>query len=124
MIARVTLGISRTVFLVGRYALKVPCGRYGWENWLKGLLANMRERRINAMGCEQFCPILWADRFGFLVIMPRVRILTDAEAMDTVAYHDFFRPTFERFGHWIPTENKADSFGYLDDRLVAVDYGN
>jgi hypothetical protein len=121
---RITCGISRTVFLVGKYAIKVPCGRYGWKGWLKGLLANLKERELIKYGFPQFCPILWSDPLGLVVIMPRCRILTEEEAMDTMQYHDFFRSTFPVFNHWIPTENKADSFGYLGDKLVAVDYGN
>jgi hypothetical protein len=55
---------------------------------------------------------------GWLLVMPRCepisQELTDAE--------------FEKFAHhddrWIPVENKADSFGILDGRLVAIDYGS
>ncbi len=123
-----TRGISRTVFLCGKYAIKVPSARSGWVGFLKGLMANMQERRLSLMLRQfpQYCPVRWADPWGFVVIMPRVTILDgDGPAMDGLAYHDFFRDTFEVMGNWIPTENKADSFGHLPDgRLVAVDYGN
>lgn len=115
---RITIGISRTVFLVGRYAIKVPCGRYGWAKWLRGLLANMQERSFGRAGYEGFCPVLFADPLGFVVVMRRAdpldRELSDAE----------FEAFVNRDGYILPVENKSDSFGYLDGQVVAVDYGN
>ena len=117
MIERVTSGISRTVFLVGRYAIKVPCCRYGWPYFLRGLLANLQERTWGRGGSPKLCPVLWADRFGLFVVMRRAEIL--AEPPTPMRFHQF------TFGESIPPiECKADSFGVLDGRLVAVDYGN
>lgn len=115
---RVTTGISRTVFLVGRYAIKVPCGRYGWSKWLRGLLANLQERQFGRAGYAGLCPVLFADPIGLVVVMPRAEILTGA----------LFDAEYERFinrdDYVLPVENKPDSFGFLNGELVAVDYGN
>lgn len=120
---RVTSGISRTVFLVGRYAVKVPCGRYGYEKWLRGLLANRQEREWSRAKYPELCPVLFADPLGLVVIMPRCEILT--RELTGLEYHAFFGPINEATRSYrVPTENKPDSFGYLNGRLVAVDYGN
>lgn len=115
---RVTEGISRTVFLVGPYAIKVPCGRYGWEKWLRGLLANMQERRFGRLGWEGVCPVLLADPLGLVVVMPRCRpvpgYFTDS----------YYERLINRGDYRIPAENKPDSWGILNGKTVAVDYGN
>ena len=51
--------------------------------------------------------------------MHRARVLTDEEfvALDMKAWLD-------RGDYMVPAECKADSFGYVEGRLVAVDYGN
>lgn len=121
-ITRVTLGISRTVFLVGGYAIKVPCGRYGWAKWLRGLLANLQERQWSRFGYPELCPVLFADPLGLVVIMPRAEILT--RQLDPREYMEFFGEIYPKRGYRIPSENKPDSFGYVNGRLVAVDYGN
>jgi len=115
---RITLGISRTVFLVGRYAIKVPCGRYGWNKWLRGLLANLQEREMSKMRDPRLCPVLLSDPLGLVVVMPRVAVCQQELTGD-----EFFWFT-HRGEYVLPVENKADSFGYLNGALVAVDYGN
>lgn len=115
---RVTLGISRTVYLVGPYAIKVPCARYGWAKWLRGLIANLQERSIGRAGLEGVCPVLFADPLGFVVVMPRAEPLPGD--LSAEAYDRFVN----RADYVIPAENKADSFGYLNGELVALDYGN
>lgn len=117
-VARVTLGITRTVFLVGRYAIKVPCGRYGWAKWLRGLLANLQERQWSRAKIAGLCPVVFSDPLGLVVVMPRVDILD--EPLHAVTFERFTNRTGVR----LPVENKADSFGYLNGWLVAVDYGN
>lgn len=51
--------------------------------------------------------------------MPKVRTLTDDEfcAMD-------FKVFTENDDYYVPVEEKANSFGWLDDKIVAIDYGN
>jgi hypothetical protein len=137
MIQRKTAGITRTVYLVGDIAIKVANGRYTWQHWLKGLIANLKERERHTYNLPQLCPVLWSDPWGVVVVQRRAATLTDeqharlfgAEAPEPGGgwyYMEFFdTPEFkEKFGNWIPTENKPDSFGYLDGRLVAVDYAN
>ena len=111
-------GSTRVVFLVGRWAVKIP----SWTEWrlfLLGLLANMQETRLSRCCWPELCPVLFALPGGFLIIMRRARELTDGEflALD----HEGF---IERGGYVIPVEAKSSSFGWLDGKIVAIDYGN
>lgn len=123
MIHLVSTGVSREVLLVGRWAAKVPKLRYGWRAFLHGLLANMQEAQWGEMaaheGDDHFCPVVWALPGGWLVVQRRARPLTYAEWM-ALDVDDFL----ERGTYAIPAERKQDSFGILDGRVVAVDFGN
>lgn len=115
---RLACGVTRTVILVGRLALKFPAVGE-WRLFLLGLLANMQERQFGRAGWPELCPVLWSIPGGWLVVMARAREMTteEFEAFD-----------FDRFvlggTYVVPVERKADSFGWLDGRVVAIDYGN
>ena len=117
-------GITRTVLLIGRYAVKVPCLRYSgqrWKGFLRGLMANMQERMLGELQWPELCPVVFAVPGGFLLVMRRARMMTGAEwSTFRVGFYDFItKPD----GAVIPVEDKPDSFGWLDGRVVAVDYG-
>lgn len=107
--ALVTEGLNRLVILTPRHAIKVPSLRC-WRDFLFGLLNNMTE----AEDCDRepfYCPVLWSAPLGLAIVMPRVRVLTEAE---------FPSVTLPRGGC---VEHKPSSWGWLGDRLVAIDYG-
>jgi hypothetical protein len=111
-------GFTRTVLLVGGWAVKVPCCRYGWRIFLAGLLCNIQERTWAAAGIPECCPVLWADPLGFVVVMRRIetlgRELTEQEFLA-------FRETAS---YLVPCENKPHHFGWWNGKMVTVDYGS
>lgn len=110
-------GCTRLVLLVGPWAVKVPNVLRGWRDAVWGLLGNMQEAAFSAAGWPELCPVLWRVPGGFLVVMPRARIMTDEEfaAFDAAAFCD---------ARGVPAQNKPTSFGFLPDgRVVCVDYG-
>ena len=115
---RIAYGCTRTVFLIGRWAFKFP-SIFEWQLFLLGLLANMQERTFSCTGWPELCPVIWSIPGGWLVIMRRAREMTceewgDFDAEKWCNHDDYI----------IPAEPKEDSFGWLDGRIVAVDYGN
>lgn len=134
-------GVTREVFLVGQWAIKVPRMCYGWRSFLQGLLANLQEVDFWSTRWPTLCPVLFAIPGGWLVVMRRARPLTDQEwaAFDYPSFvtmgchyaaanlemqHGNPRPGAEPEGGMVPVENKQDSFGVLNGVIVAVDYGN
>lgn len=104
-------GRNRLVLLVGPLAIKLPSPRC-WRDFLFGLLNNLNEAAWHGeQACH--CPVLWSAPLGLAVVMPRATILDDA--------------AFRTLDHMIPrlpgVERKASSWGWLGERLVAVDYG-
>jgi hypothetical protein len=110
------LGATRLVLLIGPLALKLPRPS-SWRGFLHGLLSNLQERRFAAARWPELCPVLWADPWGLLVVMPR------ADPAPKLSRRDYLRFT-KRPDYTVPVEHKTDSFGLLDGHLVAIDYGS
>ena len=112
----VVLGATRAVLLVGRLAVKVP--RIStWRTFLNGLLANMQEREFARTGWPELCPVVFSVPGGWLLVMRRAEPLSDAE---WCTVHPEWA---DREEYAVPVEMKRDSFGVLDGRIVAIDYG-
>jgi len=108
------------VILLSRWAIKFPTVQ-SWTLFLRGLLANMQERDFYKWETpikHLVCPVLFCAPGGFFLLMPRCaplnRDLTDDE----------IRPFYCGDGFEVPVEDKSSSFGILDGRIVAVDYGS
>ena len=61
----------------------------------------------------RLCPILYADRFGLVVVMRRARV-----PVDPAEFMALEPPYPDTTG-----EPKPENFGWLDDQIVEVDYG-
>ena len=114
-------GSTRIVVCIGSVAIKLP--RFDrWRNFLLGLLANLQERDFSSCGWPELCPVIWAAPGGFLSLMKRARPMTEAE-FEVFDWDMWARKSLED-DYFVPVEPKVSSFGWMDGRLVAVDYGN
>lgn len=135
-------GATRTVILVGRWAVKLPRLGAGWRPFLRGLCANGIEREWwRDTRDPRLCPVLFGVPGGWLLVMPRCEPIGEPDENDEPERYLEHVGQLEAFCGAdgtlsIPAELKADSFGWLDGkdasgepqehlgRLVAVDYGN
>jgi hypothetical protein len=112
-------GCTRLVILTKNYAFKFPnCidKGYRWRGLLQGLLANMNECTWwYGTKWNTLCPIIFHLPFGCLNVMPRLQILTDDEYLNNS--HIYNRTYY-------PCEPKSNSYGWLNERIVVIDYGN
>lgn len=112
-------GCTRIVILTKNYAFKLPNFIGGWRLFLTGLLCNMQERLFAATGWPELCPVVFSISGGWLIIMRR------AKEMAVDEFLDFDSQAWADKGtHVIPCEHKANSFGWLDGKVVCVDYGS
>lgn len=109
-------GATRLVIISKRRAYKLPL-LHSWKHFLTGLLANMQERLFSQAGWPELCPVLFSLPGGWLVVMPRVDVCRPHDVLD-------FETLCDRGDYVLPVEHKNDSFGWLDGRLVAIDYGS
>lgn len=111
-------GATRVVILTARYAIKVP-SFYSWKMFLLGLLGNMQERSFSKMNDQRLCPVLFSVPGGFCNVMPKADVMAPEE------FIEFDYDGYVNGDHApIPVERKWNSFGWLDGRVVAIDYGS
>lgn len=67
---------------------------------------------------KKVCPIIAYIPGGWLVVMPKAKILEDAE----IEKRDLISFCHIEDNCNIPAEYKPDSFGWLNGKLVAIDY--
>lgn len=111
-------GSTRIVFLIGGYAIKFPDPTCEWRLFLQGLLANMQERVFGTTKWGKLCPVVFSLPGGWLVVMRRAAPLSAAD------FAGMDESWLEEPDYRIPAEFKQNSFGWLDGRIVAIDYGN
>ncbi|OED34275.1 hypothetical protein AB832_07920 [Flavobacteriaceae bacterium (ex Bugula neritina AB1)] len=128
-------GSLRVVYLIGGLAFKFPTIS-SWEHFLRGLLANMEEvhlwkNRSNVEFGFLLCPVRFSLPFGLLVVMKRAKVMTDEDFLDreeeikTLTNAELFTPkvgnpfVFNSIG-----ELKPSSWGFIDNKIIVVDYGN
>lgn len=103
-------GVTREVILIGKYAVKLPSIR-SWKLFLTGLLCNMNEQQFSGFD-DDLCPVIFGLWGGWVNIMPRCSKAGPwSHGMSQICTKLGF------------VERKECSFGLLNGRLVAVDYG-
>ena len=120
-------GGTRIVILTERLALKFPRIN-SWKHFVQGMLSNMTEGQWKDYGNRHLCPIKYSNRFGLLVVMVRAQEVTDKEKFKEdlsqlledeskgISPYDLGVDFFEYDGF-------PKNFGYIDGRLVKIDYG-
>jgi hypothetical protein len=110
-------GVTRTVFLIGRWAVKVPSARAHGDGlagvlWSlsRGISANLSEREWTAFGGEAVCPVLFSVA-GLVNVYPRCAPVPADRVVD-----------YDSIGFVGPTDNKPHNVGLLRGRLVWIDY--
>lgn len=119
-------GASRLVLLVGGVAIKAPCIKREsvlsrWGQVQQGRNCNRAERDAWRAGkFPHLCPILWADPFGWIVVMRRAAPMSATEFDAWFHSDDWPHIPFEP----APYELKNEDAGRLPcGRRVMIDYG-
>jgi hypothetical protein len=112
-------GSNRRVLLTKHYVVKLPrlrhpgCGMRS-NRWERELWSRWRPLFPT---WEHLCPVLLADPFGLIVVMPRARAPDDYAVISAAIECD-------ADCHPQPTvEYRADEYGVVGGRVVCFDYG-
>ena len=107
-------GMTRNVLLIWKYAIKIPTFR-SWKLFLRGLLANMQENEFSGVWPE-LCPVVFSVPGGVCSVMIRAEPISEKQ----------FDLEFEKIPEHIViiAESKSQNYGYLNGKLVAIDYGS
>ena len=109
-------GSTRWVFVAKKFVYKIP-SLYSFKHFLLGLLANMQE--VEFSKCKDFketlCPIKFYFSLGFLVVMPKARILEPNEVSKDflkeflLVEEDEFQDEFHIYEDLISNQQLAES---------------
>jgi hypothetical protein len=115
----VSHGTTRVTLCVGRYAIKIAKGPRGsiCNEFESALWTRTTETRR-----KMLCPILATMPFGIAVVMPWARPLTENEKNYLIKTDGFPDWDYVPPDETAPFEYKASDWGWLDGRLVALDY--
>lgn len=124
-------GITRTVLLVGSWAIKVPSFRGGSVGGARGRLQGFAQGYLSNLSERTWCsyepwegrvaPVLRSWLFGLVQVYPRCRPMDlDDWSWDAGwTYHGkLMLPLLDPS----PGDFKPDNFGWLAGRLVRLDY--
>ncbi|EPU3084357.1 hypothetical protein ACVV2V_002700 [Escherichia coli] len=122
-----TNGGTRIVILTERLALKFPRVD-SWRCFVQGLLSNMTEGQWRDFGNKHLCPIKYSNRFGLLVVMARAQEVTNEEKFkedlsQLLEDESVGVDPCELGVDFFEYDGTSKNFGYIDGRLVKIDYG-
>jgi hypothetical protein len=129
---KILYGCTRFVILTKNYVIKIPQFKYEWRHFLLGLLANMQEVAFSKIEDDRFCPVFFSLPGGCMVIMPRCKEISREEFydLDVIRFwpdksEDYHPDNMcKRVNFNVPVENREDSFGWYNNKIVAIDYGS
>uniref|UniRef100_A0A6M3JM59 Uncharacterized protein n=1 Tax=viral metagenome TaxID=1070528 RepID=A0A6M3JM59_9ZZZZ len=119
---KINFGCHRLVFIFKRIVIKFPNFYYAimhkphlyYLSWtLKGIKGNIQESKLFKLN-NCYYPILFSFPLGLFIIMKRADELKDSE----IDLEKFMKEKN------ITVENKMDSFGLLNNKIVCIDYEN
>lgn len=118
--ARIIKGSTRIVVTLGHYVLKLPRNN-------EGRLCNHHEalvwRRSRERRRALLCPVVFGGPFGLFVLMRRAEVADEHdEKWRTARDAAYLAWDYVPPDDVCPFEPKADDWGWLDGRLVAIDY--
>lgn len=119
-------GSTRTTILIGKFAIKIPSfvGKE-FRLFLLGLVGNIDEHwRSHCHFNNAVNPVIFHIPGGWLNVYRRAEPLTEIQwiSFDYHYHCNYTCRLVDRFVHMNFIENKYDSFGIVDDKIVAVDY--
>lgn len=107
-------GVTRIVLLIGSYAIKFPNPLYCHSHFLQGCYANWSERQLTKrfnIYQHKISPTFFCAWFGLFSVQRRVLELNRDLSSKEVEY-------FKE----LTSDIKKENFGWLEERLVCVDY--
>lgn len=132
-------GISRIVIEMDDVVIKVPNFTYSWYHFLWGLCSNIEENNIWKWNSGKYekgkshllCPVKWCSWGGWILVMKKADVDRHYREVCNSPRNEGISSDEEvklRYKDWIEVgfggDDKCDNYGYIDDRLVKVDYPN
>ncbi|KAB3419167.1 hypothetical protein F9Z84_06575 [Escherichia coli] len=120
-------GTTRTVFLIGKYAFKIPIFKNGYRAFVRGILGNVAEASISKCCPNYFLPVVWSLPFGLLVVMPRVKPIRKSTWYYRAFMADLFHQNNDNNVEALAArdfcETAWQNYALYKGKPVCIDYG-
>jgi hypothetical protein len=121
-------GATRIVFVFKKVVLKVP-NTQGYELFLNGILANLQEKKFSR-GCDRddLAKVKSCDPLGLFLVMEKADTfdLYELQNMDFERFSDYLEETYkdDDMKEFMLSDPKPSNWGYINGKLVKIDYGD
>ena len=109
-------GATRNVWLIDKYAIKIPRAR-SWRTFLNGLLANLTEREFSTMRSPLLAEVKYSDPIGLVLIMERADKVLRYTTKNT---SNFFKRCEDE---GLPTDWNPWNIGVFGRQWKLIDFG-
>jgi len=110
-------GCHRLVIVLDKVVFKFPNFLYSFEWFVKGLKGNKQEAGLSGTN-ERLCPVVFCLPLGLLLVMKKAQKLEGSQ-FDFLSLGKFMKKY-----NITTAEEKFESFGLLQNKVVCIDYEN
>jgi len=129
-------GVSRIVLEFKNFVIKIPNFTYSWYHFIWGICSNIEENQCWKWNSGKYekgkshllCPVKWCSYGGWILIMQKANIKRHEIEVRNLPLSTIppEEETIIRYKEWIEAgfggDDKCDNYGYIEDRLVKIDY--
>ena len=113
---------TRTVIVLKKYVIKFPTFKT-YELFLNGLLANIQEKKFSGTH-KDLAKVKYCNKYGLFLLMEKANVLPNS-----VDYNDFLKYLKDKYRNddmksFMLSDMKVNNWGYINNRIVKIDYGN
>ena len=121
---QIKLGSTRKVFIFKNFVIKIP-NIQEYRLFLHGILANLQEKTFSCMNRIDLGKVKFCSHFGFILAMEKANVL-NYEDIDWNKFEDFLKLKYkdDEMKEFMLSDLKPTNWGYINNQLVRIDYGN
>ena len=119
---KIKQGATRKVFVFKKVVVKIPT-IIEYRLFLNGILANLQEKSFSGIHSD-LAKVKFCDKLGLILIMEKVDVLSN-----DINWLDFNNSLKEKYKNdklkdFLLSDCKPSNWGYINNHLVKVDYGD
>lgn len=116
-------GSTRIVFIFKQFVIKTPNVKE-YRLFLNGILSNLQEKEWSKIGRKDLCKVHFCDVFGLVLIMRKAKPLQ--RNIKFKRFKEILNQKYkdDNLKEFMLSDLKLSNWGWVDGKLVKVDYGS
>jgi hypothetical protein len=118
------LGATRLVFLFKNFVIKIP-NLNEYKLFLNGILANLQEKVFSKMNRPDLAKVMFCGKLGLFLVMERAEEI-DCKSINWNEFKEQLEKNYknDEMKEFMLSDPKPSNWGYINGKLVKVDYGD